>query len=121
MILLIDDDLDFCTFFKQWSEFSTSLKTDFLLKFSFEEKSQILESYSLVIIDLNLTDQKGLVLGQKIKNEFPLIKVIFISSLDGESIFEEGLIILHKCFASGSLTPLILQKEISLLDDNLAA
>lgn len=117
-IIVVDDDRDFLNFFESWfNKNSFNEKLD-LLSFdcSLSLKEHLhncdLDSVAMVILDIRLDDENGLRIGKDLKNQYGDLKIIHISSLDGDEIIENEMVILSKNINKRNLSSVYLKDTL---------
>ena len=120
IVWVVDDDQSFCEFMDIWikKHFDVTITTFNTANEFMSAVDNCEYAPSLVLMDVRLKDENGLRLSKKVKKEHSEIPFIHLTSLGGNPIIEEDLIILNK-----PIDRLALVKEISryLPERNLEA
>lgn len=101
---LIDDDENFLSFMRIWfrNNFNCELRT-YTNSEQLYKDLKSLPRPNLILIDIRLDDQNGLRISNDLHRMYPSIRFIHLSSLEGESIFEDDYTIIGKPIDSNIL------------------
>ena len=86
MILIVDDNLDWCYTVRLWMEcsgYKYKIANDGYHALELMYK----ETFDLVILDLFMPEMSGTKLCEYIRNKYPGVKIIIMSGMDNKSLF----------------------------------